>query len=273
MSVLEFFSGKPIMEIDKDRPVLSSIKKKTEISKQNNYKCNSCNTIFNTKNGFIEHNEKFCYLLFNTKNSKTTIEIKTEIEPDIKELFNVIKILSDKVFNLEKELSLLKINGNVKKKDILEWLNEKIKPEKTYLEWINSIQIKRKYLKIVLETSLSQAIIQLFTDYKSKYIIPLRFFVNKQKIYIYSQNNSQEFPKWNDNMKEEEFNKFIDIICDKFLKEFILWTNENKDLIKIHQQLEEDYISYTNKIFRTKTMNLHIYSVIKKFLTCKIGEL
>lgn len=262
MSVLNYFNynGKKVMETYS----LSSIPKNPNTIKQ--HKCKSCNENFNNKKELLEHNEKTCYLLSNIKNNENNII-------DIKELYNIVKILTDRVFELETELSTLKTNGTVKKKNILEWLNEKIKPEKTYLEWINNIQIKREYLELILETSLSNAFLALLIDYKKNNIIPLRFFTNKQKIYIYSQNNSQEFPKWNDNMTEEEFNKFIDIICNKFLKEFVNWTNENKNLIKIHQKIEEDYILYTNKIFRTKTMNIHIYSVIKKFLTYKIGEI
>ena len=239
------------------------------------YCCNFCNTHFNhIKN--LKNHENTCKIIHITRRSKKEhIDKINDITPTIRELYDVVKILTDKVLELETELLELKKGGGCgagggNTRDVLYWLNNNIKPEKTYIDWLSNIRIKRENLQNVFDYSLSEAIILLLSEMDN--IIPIRIFPNKKKIYIYSQDENQEYPRWNDNMTEQELHKFIDILCSRFLKEFISWNDQYKETIECDEQWKENYLSYTKKIMRTPTMSEKIYSRVKKFITRKLGE-
>lgn len=242
-------------------------------AKKGIYYCKFCNEKFFTKKGLKDHNENTCKLIIITRKSKKeSINKINDITPNIRELYEAVKILTDKVLELETELTELKRSGGVgSTKDVLYWLNIDVKPEKTYIDWLSSIRIKREHLHNVFEFSLSEAIILLLSE--SNTIIPLRLFPNKRKIYVFSQDDDQEYPRWNDNMTEQELHKFIDILCSRFLKEFIVWADEHKEMIDSDESWKERYLSYTKKIMRTPIMTEKIYSRVKTCITRKIGKI
>lgn len=274
MSILHFFNIQETHSIMETKPAATTVAIKKRV-----YICKGCNTTFYTKVGLTKHNENACILIHITSRSKKeNIDKVNDITPDIRELYQAVKILTDKVLELETEISELKRNGGGGGfagggaiRDVIHWLNDNVKPENTYIDWLSSIRVKRANLQNVFDYSLSEAIISLLSE--NECIIPLRLFPNRKKIYVYSQNENQEYPRWNDNMTEQELHKFIDILCSRFLQEFISWSNEFKETIERDEVWKENYLSYTKKIMRTPIMSEKIYSKVKTWITRKLGEL
>ena len=270
MSILHFFN---IQETQLLRNKMTSTVAEKTI-KRRIYTCKGCSTTFYTKAGLTKHNENACILIHITsKKKRENIDNINDITPDIRELYQAVKLLTDKVLELETEITELKRSGGGgvgARTDVLIWLNDNIKPEKTYIDWLGGLRVKRADLCVVFDLSLSEAIIQLLSECGE---IPLRLFPNRKKIYVYSQNENQEYPRWNDNMTEEELHKFIDILCARFLQEFIVWSTENKHIIERDEVWKENYSLYTKKIMRTPQMSDRIYAKVKLWLSRKIGEL
>jgi hypothetical protein len=240
--------------------------------------CKGCNVGFHTKGGLADHNEETCVLCHLTRKKKTILYDGWRDEtPTIKELYNAVKILTNKVITLETELNDIKRNGGVYGGDgggsnssaaifkrNLKWLNAHYIPNKSYIDWLTDVKIKRSHLDTVFDNSLVEGVIDILAEYT---ILPFKIFTNrKRKLFVYSQEETEHTPSWKENMTEEEFHKCVDILCGKFLCEFIKWQKENDAKIDTEESWKDKFILYTKKLMRTPAMNERIYLRVKKWL-------
>lgn len=267
MSILHFFQPPELRVTMSTAPPAQTIKRRV-------YTCKGCNTTFYTKAGLTKHNENACILIHITsKKKKENIDNRNDVTPDIRDLYQAVKILTDKVLELETEVAELKRGGGGGGgRDPLIWLNDNIKPGKTYIDWLSTIRVNRTHLQVVFDYALSDGIIQLLNENEENCcggVLPVRLFPHRKKIYVFSQDENQEYPRWNDNMSEEELHRFIDILCARFLQEFICWSKENRELIERDDVWKENFSLYTTKIMRTPQMSDRIYAKVKSWLTRK----
>lgn len=237
-------------------------------TKNNKYLCETCNAVFNQKKNLNSH-EKTCRLIHLTKSEKNAmIDNYNDTTPSVRDLYMAVKLLTDKVIDLEKEIVLLK-NANKQKRPI-EILNAYYIPQKPYIEWLNDLRVRREHLETVFEYNLSEGMIKLISEYE---VLPIKLFYNKRKIFVFSQEENQFHPCWNDTMKEEEFEKFIDILCGRFIREFILWENENMAKIEEDPFLKERYLNYTKKIMVTPITREKVYCNVRRWIqSIKISQ-
>lgn len=243
-----------------------------ETRKKPIYVCKGCNIIFHTKRGLLNHNEETCILCHVSRKHKNELfDEWSDKTPSVKELYQLCKLLTNKVISLEAKVEELE-NGTVGKTSrmpvssavTLKWLNTSYIPTQGYIDWLSELKITRKNLETVYEYSLVEGIIEVLSQYP---VLPIKLFPRKKKIYIFSQEGTREFPSWTDNMTEDDFRKFIDILCNRVMKEFIHWQRENEKKIIQEDAWKDKYILYTKKIMRTQAMTDKICSQIKKWLT------
>jgi hypothetical protein len=191
--------------------------------------------------------------------------------------------LEQRVNVLEKENSSLK-NGMVLKRkiDVLEWLNDELEivPMMTFQKWILSLQYD-KSIQTVFREGLITGIIELLdigindVSLKDSSYLPLRVFYQKQNLfYIYDidDTNQDKETKWL-LLSNTDLDKWITIICNKFLAEFHKWFKENEEMIQINEKMNDTYVLYFKRTLgdkriteelRNQRVKQHIIKSIKQ---------
>jgi hypothetical protein len=229
------------------------------------YECNTCQTQYYNKERLKEH-QLVCYLIHSSKKQQHEDSDKCEdITPPTHELYRMVKLLTEEIISLKSELAKIKkyspsaAIATAEKEELLRALPEL---KNTYVEWLNNISINQQQLQSVFDYSLAEGIIDIFASSPEK--LPIRVFRNKRKIYVYSQETPNDIPKWAAIMTDADFRKMIDLLCDKFLSEFILWRNRNRSKIEENEDWQEKDVVYSNKIILTS--NERVYIRVKKWL-------
>lgn len=191
--------------------------------------------------------------------------------------------LEKRVNTLEKENSSLK-NGIVMKRkiDVLDWLNNELDtvPTMTFQKWILSLQYD-KSIQTVFREGLIPGIIEVLDNgindvsLKDSYYLPIRVFCQKQNLfYVYDVDymNQDKEIKWSI-LSNADLDKWITIICNKFLAEFQKWFKENEEMIKTNEKMNDKYVLYFKRTLgdkriteelRNQRVKQHIIKSIKQ---------
>jgi len=151
---------------------------------------------------------------------------------------------------LRKDVKELKRWVQIKKRKIIviDWLNENMKPNQDYNNFITDIIINRNHLEYIFKTNYVDGIQEIIQNYISNYEeknIPFKSFDQKDDtIYVYHNKENIDATKdtsVNDKGKWEllsptVFNSMISIISKGILTEFKKWQDENE-----HQLYTEDF--------------------------------
>lgn len=191
--------------------------------------------------------------------------------------------LENRVNTLEKENSSLK-NGIVLKRkiDVLDWLNNEFDlfPKMTFQKWILSLQYD-KSIQTVFREGLIPGIIQVLDNgindvsLKDSLYLPIRVFCQKQNLfYVYDIDyaNPDKETKWL-LLSNADLDKWITIMCNKFLAEFQKWFKENEVMIQTNEKMNDTYVLYFKRTLgdkriteevRNQRVKQHIIKSIKQ---------
>lgn len=221
------------------------------------YKCFYCSKTYKIKENYKNHITD-CELYHKIMSS-------TEKMPTHKEMFYLIKSLAFKCNKLETELHQLKNVVSIrKKKEILYWLNTEKKGEQAFTDFYNGIKIEEEDLKVVLEYDLLKGVehIVIKALKNVKDIRPI-FCCNQKtnQIYIYDywtveqENQEGETEKRKLQWKiggNGEIEKMVITLNNKFLEEYIVWKQENKDMFRNTEESINLEMSYMSKLIGYK---------------------
>jgi hypothetical protein len=263
---LDYYFGKTMMDTAANLATAAAAAAATP----KKYYCSVCGIRFEGKTGLKNHNEKTCRLLHLTRTQKNKWNDECcDITPTVRELYNAVKILTDKVITLETELQELRRGGvggggnaSIAKMNIL----RDYIPKQTYIDWLNDLNVKRSHLEVVFEDDLLAGVLRLLADENN---IPIYMFSKCTKIYVYDWSDNGAC--WSPNMTKEEFHKFVDILCGRFLREFMKWKEEYSDVIEQNQFWEDKYLTYSKKILLASSMYQRIYNGVKQYIQNRGG--
>ena len=199
------------------------------------------------------------------------------------EILDRLNQLEKRVNVLEKENTSLK-NGIVMKRkiDVLDWLNHEseIFPSMTFQKWIQSLQYD-KSIQTVFREGLIPGIIEVLDNgindisLKDYLYLPIRVFCQKQNLfYVFDidYSNEEKETKWL-LLSNADLDKWITIICNKFLAEFKKWFKENEEMIKTNEKMNDKYVLYFKRTLgdkriteevRNQRVKQHIIKSIKQ---------
>jgi hypothetical protein len=202
---------------------------------------------------------------------------------NLSEILDRLHQLENRVNLLEKENSSLKNGMVIKRKiDVLDWLNNEldIVPTMTFQKWILSLQYD-KSIQTVFREGLIPGIIEVLDNgindvsLKDSYYLPIRVFCQKQNLfYVYdmdSTNQDKEI-KWSI-LSNTDLDKWITIMCNKFLAEFQKWFKENEVMIQTNEKMNDRYVLYFKRTLgdkriteevRNQRVKQHIIKSIKQ---------
>jgi hypothetical protein len=240
------------------------------------YKCDFCSRVYTFKKHYTKH-FSICkeYHKMQMENDVDRIEYN----PTTKELYLIIKELTYKCNELEKEVKILKTFTSTNyKKNILTYLNDKYSTDYSHFsKWINEIEVNQTHLNQVFQDDLNQGFKSVMSIYfKSTTIvpkIPICCFLKKpNQFYIFELDSLKSFPVWR-KMIKPDFEKLLTHISEQFLLEFIKWQSYNKESIDSSDKLKEDEIHYMMKINCTFSSMDKRIDVFKKWLFVKLQNI
>lgn len=244
--------------------------------------CKYCNHHWKVKKEYDKHISCCQYFYHLRRNPESKMDDNGIKLPSHKELFRFVQELSLKCERLEKEMTKLKNNMNTKQKRVIsEWLNQSIHiPCITFEEWAKNIAVGESQLKIVFKRDLTEGIKDSIAHHmKSKMQnAPLRAFTQKQNAFyiytrgIWSNGEQTEEPKWK-MMTPYEFENFIIMLSQAFLREFIKWQKINVDENEENEKKKEEEMMYLIKINGgLRSSSDKRIGDLKKWLFTKIEE-
>lgn len=238
------------------------------------YKCENCSKSYKLKENYKKH-KSACDLLYNIqlKTHDEIVDLSEEM-PSQKEMFNLLKELSLKCSNLEKEVSHLKSIVNIRqKKQILECLNnansQSKTPTNTFTEWYTNWTVNMEDLYKIFENDLSEGIKNVIKREIENYscgVKPICAFNNKQNyIYVFEKENETSSPQWRP-LSAENFDNMFLYINRKFFQIFINWQNENRDKIESSEAEKDTTIMHMIKLNGSRVPTEKRENEIKKWL-------
>jgi len=233
-----------------------------EMRNPSQYRCSRCHSNF-TKKEFDDHSE-VCKALSLLRNDHSIDTYFSNLEiPSQKAQFRYIVQLTKKIEKLEEKLTKIqKTIIPLCRRQVSEYLESLPAPEYTYSEWCKSIQISDEALEQVIKTDLKTGIKTVLENIIED--IPIRAFTQKLNIlYLYDND------EWR-TMTAQEFVKLVEKIQHKFLRKYMLWTNENRDELATAD--EDRTIFCMAKVNGLKQGTIESRSLdIKKWLFSKIA--
>jgi hypothetical protein len=203
------------------------------------YRCDNCLKYYESKI-FYERHRNTCEILSKTQKERNLdYEICQDI-PSNKQLFELVKTLLIEQSTMKKEIEKLKRyqNTQIKKIDVFDYLNNKIKPTIIYSEWIKSLVFTNDDLQFLLEetyvNTMNMYLENLFANIDEESNLPIRAFTEKQNIlYIYDYCEEEENelePKlmWI-KLNEDHWKAFMKQISKKVFDKFKEWQDDNED--------------------------------------------
>lgn len=279
-------------------------KKNKRKDKNDYYKCGFCEKKFIRKKYFEKH-ILICEQLHyqrEIQESKKVKEANQQEEDDIlthNEMSYLIRVLIQKCEKLENELDdVKKFTKKVKKEiSILDWLNDNLQSEKTFIEWIEDFEVERNLVQGIFENDFIIGMIEILHNVfplENTNNHPIKCFNQKKNLfYIYdyvnvernreknnmnnveNENNYRE-KKWRI-MDKQTFDKMIMIFIKKCLKIFFIWKEENIDRIKNDEDFHDIYVLNMRKVMGSTKKDEIIYKRITtnlyNYLKCNVKNI
>lgn len=223
-----------------------------------NYKCKQCNNKYSNKS-LLQQHEPICIFLHSSSSNEKSLQI-----PSQEIMFQYIIHLTKKYEKLEEKMKNIERITNYKKKTYInDTLKHMKKPNITYLEWVNKIEVSDDDLEKLFENDLKTCIIHIISNILNSNMPLVAFEENKNIIYTY------ENDRWRC-MTTEEFARFISILSQKILKKYVCWANENEDFLQENSKNQELTMVYMSKANGLGCNLEKVRAEIKKWMFSKM---
>ena len=152
------------------------------------YPCSVCGKRYK-RLGNLKRHRLVCELLCRSKTIQDAEQEEVKDCPSRFEMWKLLKIQGEKIDKLEREIhSLKQIGFRVRKKmNIIEWLNQQVKPKLSYSKWKETFALSEKHLQMIFATDYIKGFINIL---QSVFLIdgeedrPIYAFHHKKKHFI-----------------------------------------------------------------------------------------
>lgn len=194
-----------------------------------NLVCKNCSKVYQRDSAFQKHK-------LGCIKKREDIE-NVNLKDLVLELIKKNEKLENDIFELQRW-----VNSKKKKIIILDWLNENIKPDLIFSEFIENIKVNQYELDIIFETNIIDGIIEILNNNLQKYeIYPVKAFEQKDNtLYIYCKN------EWKI-LTNDNYIVIISNIYKNIMTVFKDWQDRNESKLYTNE-FSEKYIKYVKKI-------------------------
>lgn len=238
------------------------------------YECYNCSKKYIRKSNLDKH-KLLCDFLRKTEREKKIDMEETTGLPSYVELVQIVQELVLKNKKLETMVTDFQkhIEKRKNKINIINWLSNNVKPEYNYDDLLNKIKITKLNIDYLLKNNINVVLLQIITEnfnrLKEDKNIPIYCFSQKNKLYIYKNNNENvlEWEEWSHN----DILIFLNSLHKKIVSELFDWYNENTKLIDKDDKMSIMYntsviklmgVDFNNDITFGKTKS-YIYNTLK----------
>lgn len=217
------------------------------------YNCTLCLRDFTTKAALNRHTS-WCKWLKESLQENGRVGDTFEKRLTDTERDKMLRTLVHEVTTLKREMTVVKQeNQRLKRQQrisVLKWLNSTVKPETTYEQWLNSIEITPTILENALRTTLLETIsncLQTKINQEEDSILPLYSFKQRKNIlYVYST-NKDETNCWH-MCDKKDYIKGVTIISYKLQRAYLQWRSQHLDIIMSTETNQEKDMDNTSKM-------------------------
>lgn len=250
-----------------------------------NNQCQYCLRTYRLKKNYNNHIVSCEF--FHSIQSKTHDEFQDSIEtiPNQRNMFNLLKLLAIKCGVLEKEITHLKQNTQIRqKKQIMEYLNEKKNVCNYFVKWYKETEITEEDMKISMQQDLTKGIINILknklTNLRDNTTrVPICYVKEKPNtIYIYDRVKVSGTETVESNKNEwkiatnDDLEKLVSFYSHEILKVFVKWQKENLVFFMANAKNKDLEIEYMSKISGIKNPVEKRVNELKKWLYVNLQE-
>lgn len=222
------------------------------------FKCQHCLKEFK-KQGFYKKHVSLCEII-HTREKDAIFNIEYNND----QLIHLIKYLIKKQTSMENELASLKriVNRSKNKMTILDWINDKYIDHDDFKDWFKELTVNEDDLKHIFDNDLVEGISQIFINniHIENDNSPIMAFIQKPNVlYTYSDK------KWNI-IDNKLFEKCIDDINSKIIKEFKNWKDNHQHELDSNKYGEDYYSRIVNKIMGGPCLRSSLYCKIRSVI-------
>ena len=222
----------------------------------NEHECCYCKKRYREKYAHDRHITT-CEFFYKSKHELNyMIETAEERIPTNRELYSIMQEMLIRINRLEDENKKSRHIQNTKI-NVLEWLNDSMKPKKTLAKFINEDILPNvsKYLETVFDENLIVGVTKAIESAISTYDmdeLPMRTFENKPNQYFIFKKDTESNSNMWVQITSNQFDKYISLISSQFLLDFYnIWCVENKHKIETDEDFKDIHITYNRKIIGT----------------------
>ena len=195
------------------------------------YPCSVCGKRYK-RLGYLRRHRLACELLYRSKSIQDAEQEEVKDCPSRVEMWKLLKIQGDKIDKLEKEIHSFKQMGfrARKKMNVIEWLNQQVKPKLSYSKWKETFALSEQHLQMIFDTdytkgfiSILQSVFLMGTDEER----PLCAFRHKKNILYYFDGE-----KWQI-MPNNMFKSWLDSLYSRELMTYFkIWYTQNQNKLE-----------------------------------------
>jgi len=192
------------------------------------YPCSVCGKRYK-RLGYLRRHRLACELLYRSKTIQDAEQEEMKDCPSRAEMWKLLKIQGEKIDKLEKEMHSLKQMGfrAQKKMNVIEWLNQQVKPKLSYSKWKETFALSEKHLKMIFVGGYINGFINIL---QSVFLMgageerPLYAFQHKKNILYYFDGEKWQL------MPDDVFKEWLDSLYSKELMTYFkIWYIQNQN--------------------------------------------
>jgi len=215
---------------------------KSKVANKMKYTCGNCQTCWNTKQTFELHKNVCNFIHTASKERAIDCDYHKLALPSQESLFHYILHLTNKYQQLDEKVSKLqKATTNMRRKHIAEYILTMQKPEQTYTEWMENIEIADHHLDNLFVGNLNSCIKSVLESYiLDRENLPIIAFYQKPN-YFYLYDTHWRL------MTADELRRMVSVISHRIQKKYAKWAQENRSKLEGSPKEEEMAMVYMSK--------------------------
>jgi len=205
-------------------------------------KCPHCRTTFPTKM-ILKHHTGICNFIHTSAYEHSIDRYYNPLEvPTQESMVHYMIHLTTKYQELEQKFAKLQASViTTRRKSIQEYLEQLAPPDKTFVEWTNSLEITQGALETVFQNDLKSGIQQVLDVPLTN--LPIRAFSQKPNIFYLYDTESE----WRQ-MSADEFTKFVNKIERKFQRKYEEWAQEHRQQNHASEKAQNEAMARMAKV-------------------------
>jgi len=199
------------------------------------HECDHCGKIYKQRAAYKKH-----IILCNISDVDMN---KTKILPSNRAMWCLIQKMKEQLDSQQKKINTLEnmVNRDIKKVNMLDWLNTNVKLSVNLEKWIKKIKVTIEDLQCIFDTTYTRGLYRIINNNSNDQEIPFKAFNHKSKqLYVYCKNT---WEKATEKHTKDIFNKIqLEILKSK--KDY----DATLDKSEIHGNNNLQYLKNNEKI-------------------------